>query len=391
MPELSPANVLAAVSLVVFAGMAWAALEMSLGQRSIQRLEEVDPEFEPFETCPSVSIVIPARNEERKLRDGLESVLALDYPELEIIVVDDRSEDATPAILAEIAATDRRVTAIHVRELPDGWLGKNHALEAGAGKASGEWLLFADADVVMSPSVLRRAVRCSVRRGLDHLAVAPRVTAPGTALKIVVNVFMVYFNLFFRPWKASDSKSGAYVGIGAFNLVRADAYRACGGHSPIRMRPDDDVRLGRLLKRRGFRQLAATGATLIRVEWYASLSELLEGLMKNMFAGFDYRLWMVVGATIGQALCFLWPYAGLFLTGGAPRWANLGTVLAMLWLYTAAARFSGTPAWHGLAFRGGVLILLFVLWKSTVRTLRAGGIQWRGTFYPLSRLKEKTD
>ncbi len=377
--------------MLVFAGLAWATVELFLGQRSVRPLEEVDPDIDATLKWPRVSVVIPARNEQRKLRSGLESVLELDYPELEIIAIDDRSEDATGAILDAIAAGDRRVRTVHVRELPEGWLGKNHALDQGARLASGEWLLFADADVVMAPSTLRRAIHRCLSGSLDHLTVAPRVDVPDLPLKVAVNVFMVYFSLFFRPWKAPDPRSRSHVGIGAFNLVRTAAYRACGGHRPIRMRPDDDVRLGRLLKRNGFRQAQATGATLIQVQWYATMGELVDGLLKNMFAGFDYRFWMVVGATIGQVVCFLWPFLGLFAVEGAARLANLGTVLLILCLYAAAARHSGTPAWHAVAFPLGVLLMLYILWKSTLTTLWTGGIRWRGTFYPLSALKAKMD
>ncbi|PYQ54946.1 MAG: hypothetical protein DMF53_28775 [Acidobacteria bacterium] len=146
------------------------AIQVLLGNRSIRALRDLPPLAGPL---PRVSIIIPARNEERNLEEALRSILALDYDNLEIDVVDDRSTDRTGEILDRMATADPRLRIVHVRELPPGWLGKNHALWLGAEKATGEFLLFTDADVVMAPSILRRAVGALVADRLDHLTAAP--------------------------------------------------------------------------------------------------------------------------------------------------------------------------------------------------------------------------
>src|SRR3569832_996684 len=148
------------------------AIQVHIGNKSIRSLRALPPLTGPL---PRVSIVIPARNEERNLEEALRSILALDYDNLEIDVVDDRSTDRTGEILDRMAAAEPRLRIVHVRELPPGWLGKNHALWLGAEKATGEYLLFTDADIVMDPSTLRRAVGLMLSDGLDHLPASPEI------------------------------------------------------------------------------------------------------------------------------------------------------------------------------------------------------------------------
>ena len=154
-------------------------------------------------------------------------------------------------------------------------------------------------------------------RKVDHVAVIPDVVVPGIALNAFIAAFGVFFSMYARPWKVRDPRSRAHIGVGAFNLIRAQVYRAIGGHAPIAMRPDDDIKLGKLVKKCGFHQDVAIGHGLITVEWYASVGEMIDGLMKNAFAGVDYSLWKVVGASIGLFTMDVWPFLGL-VVGGPP-------------------------------------------------------------------------
>jgi glycosyltransferase involved in cell wall biosynthesis len=360
------------------------AVRVYRGVRSIRALRDLPPLAGPL---PRVSIIIPARNEERNLEEALRSVLALDYDNLEIDVVDDRSTDRTGEILDRMAAADPRLRIVHVRELPPGWLGKNHALWLGAGKATGEFLLFTDADVVLAPATLRRAVGAMVADGLDHLTAAPEIARPGVLFEMFVGAFSLFFTLYTRPWKVKDPESPSHVGVGAFNLVRAAAYRAAGGHPAIAMRPDDDLKLGKLLKKKGFHQEFVFGLGALRVEWYASVRELIQGLMKNAFSGVDYRVWVVVVATVTQLLTLVWPFLALVLTAGATRWLNLGSVLVLVTLCWINAPLAGVRRWHGLGFPLATLLFLYILWRAMLLTLWRDGINWRGTHYPLASLK----
>jgi len=360
------------------------AFEILRGNRSIRFLRDLPPLASPL---PRVSIVIPARNEERNLEEALRSVLALDYDNLEIEVVEDRSTDRTGEILERMAAAEPRLRVVRVRELPPGWLGKNHALWLGAGKATGEFLLFTDADVVMAPSVLRRAVGAMVADGLDHLTASPEIDRPSALFEMFIGAFSLFFALFTRPWKVKDPKSPRYVGIGAFNLVRASAYRAVGGHRTIAMRPDDDLKLGKILKTGGCRQEFAFGQGMLRVEWYASVRELIQGLMKNAFSGVDYRVSVVVFSTVFQLALLVWPFLAIFVTHGATRWLNLASVLVLVALCWINAPLAGVRRWHGVGFPVVTLLFLYIVWRATVLTLWNDGIDWRGTHYPLAELK----
>ncbi len=359
-------------------------IEVWRGSQSIRRLRDVPAPSGPL---PRVSILIPARNEERNVEEALRSVLALDYENLEIDVVDDRSTDRTGEILDRMAAAEPRLRIVHVRDLPPGWLGKNHALWLGAEKATGEYLLFTDADIVMDPSTLRRAVGLMVRDGLDHLTASPQIERRGLLFEMFIGVFSLFFALFVKPWKVKDPKSPRHVGIGAFNLVRAEAYRAAGGHRAIAMRPDDDLKLGKILKKNGFRQELVYGQGLIRVEWYASVRELIQGLMKNAFSGVDYRLSVIIGSTIIQLAVYVWPFLALVLTSGAARWLNLASILTLLTLCWANAPLTGLRRWHGIGFPVASLLFLYILWRATLTTLWNDGIDWRGTHYDLASLK----
>lgn len=378
----SPLFWLAALTALVHVA---AFVELARGGRGLKHLHLLPP-GDPAQ-IPSVSIVIAARNEERGMEPALRSVLALQGERIEVIVVDDRSEDATGAILDRMAAANPRLRVVHVTELPPGWLGKNHALWLGAHAARGELLLFTDADVVMAPDTLLRAAAYLRREGLDFVAAAPRVVMPGVLLQTFGVVFTIFFSLFTRPWKARDPRSPAHIGIGAFNLVRADAYRRMGTHQVIAMRPDDDVKLGKLAKKHGFAQEFVIGAELISVEWYHSVREAVRGLRKNGFAGVDYRLWMVVAATVGQLLLYIWPWAAVWVTDGWTRGLYAAAIGIMLLMYAGSAAAQGSPVWRGVLFPVASVLFLVVVWNATLYALINRGIEWRGTHYPLDELR----
>ena len=247
---------------------------------------------------PRLSVVVPARDEASGIGRAVESLLAQDYPDLEIIAVDDRSSDATGAVLAKLAARDSRIRAIRVDQLPAGWLGKNHALWRGAESASGEWLLFTDADIVFAQGALRRAVAYAVAEQLDHLTLAPRLLARGLALRAFVAFFAYTFIALWGAYLANDPKSTRGVGIGAFNLVRRSAYARIGTMRALSLRPDDDIRLGRRLRGFGFRQRVLNGNDFLSVEWYPSLRAAISGLEKSMYSSLEYRLVDAVGVLL---------------------------------------------------------------------------------------------
>jgi glycosyltransferase involved in cell wall biosynthesis len=315
------------------------------------------------------------------------SLLALDYPHLELVVINDRSTDRTGAILKTLAAKEPTLRVVDVTELPPHWLGKNHALQLGADAATGEFLLFTDADVLFEPTALRRAVTLLKKFGLDHLTCAPQMIGGSRPAQMFVAAFAVFFSLYARPWKARDPRSKAHVGIGAFNLIRTSLYRTFGGHAPIAMRPDDDMKLGKLVKLNGGRQQFFSADGLIRVEWYPTLREAIEGLMKNAFSGVDYSVPLLFAASVAQLVLNVWPFVAVFVLHGPARMVYLLAAAVIVVISAIFAHRSGLSWWFGFTFPLSSLLFLYILWKAAFRTLREGGIRWRDTLYPLAELR----
>jgi len=373
---------LAAITLIL---AALAALDLRRGSRAIRALRDEAPR--PGADMPRVSIVVAARNEERNIREALSSLLALNYPDYELIVVDDRSTDRTGDILDDMTADNPRLKTIHVDSLPPGWLGKNHALWTGSQRASGNLLLFTDADIVMEPTVLTRAVTFLERQGLDHLAATPSMRMQGTLLGMFGTAFIVFFSLFARPWKARNPRSRFHIGIGAFNLVRHDVYRHVGGHETIRLRPDDDMKLGKIIKKAGYRQDAAYAPEFLAVEWYSSIGETIRGLEKNAFSGADYNITLVLCGCLFHFFCSFFPFAAPLLLHGPPRLLYLAAAGLILLATADSARFHGSKPWHALGYPVMTLLFVYILLRTMLLNLAEGGIRWRGTFYPLAELR----
>lgn len=375
-------TILAAVILIATAAT---VLRTLLGERRLQRLEDQDPTG--IEHWPSVSIVVAARNEERHIQVAIESLVEIDYDDCEILVVNDRSTDRTGAILESLATRHERLTVRTVDQLPAGWLGKNHAQWVGARAARGEYLLLTDADVVMDPPTLRHAMAFTLREEADHVAASPGTIMPTLMLQAFVVLFVDVFALFTRPWKVSDPKSAAHVGIGAFNLVRAEIYQAVGTHQRIAMRPDDDLKLGKIIKLAGYRQRFVIGTDMIRVPWYGSLGELISGMEKNAFSGVDYRVWMVVGGTAVLVLFGIWPFLAVWVTDGVDRLLYLATILLLLLRSLRTALRMRQQVWSAFFVPITIGLLIYIQWRAMLLTYINGGIRWRDTHYALEELK----
>ena len=337
---------------------------------------------------PTVTVVVAARDEEGAVEAATRSLLQLDYPELEVVVVDDRSNDATGRILDDLAAGAARLRVERVERLPEGWLGKTHALHVGARGARGSWLLFSDADVHFAPSALRRAVSYALARDLDHLAALPRFVAAGPFVGAFMGAFALLFSIYTRLWNAADPTSDAAVGIGAFGLVRRDAYDRIGGHASVRMRPDDDLALGEALKAAGARQEAVFASELVEVAWYRDVRSAIRGMRKNAFAGLDFSVTRAVAVVIALLATHVFPFAAVFFTNGPTRWAFLAVVATVLATYAWNQRITGHPWAYGLLHPLGVLFLCVAALRSAITALVTGEVEWRGTRYSLDEMRE---
>lgn len=360
-------------------------LEMALGTIKMASLQAIAPEVKPPQ--PFVSIIVAALNEEDTIGEALESLVHLDYDPLEIIAINDRSTDNTGTLLDDFAQRYQKIKVVHINQLPANWLGKHNALQEGAKRAQGDLLLFTDADVKLEPSTLKRAVRRLQDQNLDHLTLLFAAELSGSLLNMVVIEFGVNLAAFLKPWKASDPKSPRSIGIGAFNLLRRTAYEEIGGHSKIAMSPIDDVMLGVLLKSHGFRQECLHGADFVKVPWYHSLKAMIQGLEKNSFAALDYSIGKVVLASIFVIIVGIWPYWALVMTKGLTQLINAAIIGCYFLLFGSAAHFAGIPKRHLIWLPVSTYIRLYTLWRAVFVTIRQGGISWRGTFYPLEKLK----
>jgi glycosyltransferase involved in cell wall biosynthesis len=336
---------------------------------------------------PVISIIIAARDEEAEIEQALQSVLRIDYPALEVIVVNDRSTDGTGAVLERLREQHPQLNVVAITELPAGWLGKNHALWRGVQQAKGEWLLFTDADIVFAPPTLKRAMALA-HGTLDHLTISPGIRSISFWVNLLVALFGRNFAVFVQPWKVRDPKSPRYVGLGAFNLVRRSAYDKAGGHPPIRLRPDDDLKLGKILKNSGARQDIVFGDGALSLQWYSSVGVMACGLEKNVLAGVDYRISFLIFGLVFVLISDLGPW--LAIPFADPLAASVALIAGLLsMLGTALFLPQVGKSWCWAVFTPVLSsIIVYMFARSAWLTIYRGGIAWRGCFYSLRELKE---
>ena len=354
--------------------------------RRIPRMESFPPDAVDAETL--VSVLVAARNEAEELPQALPTLLAQSHPRFEVIAVDDRSDDSTGVILDDFAKRDQRLRVLHVSELPSGWLGKPHALQAAYEQSRGEWLLFTDADVHFHPETIARAIRLARERKLDHLTLMASLELRGFWEHVTLSYFALAFILGIRPWRAGMQRAGTYMGIGAFQLVRRTAYETSGGHNRLAMEVIDDMKLGKLVKKNGFHSSVALADAFVRVRWLKGLRNITRGLTKNVFAGMSFHVWKAVGTSVMTFLLSVLPFLALAFTHGLALdlaiAASAGAVLC-----NAAVLFGlgAESPLYALAHPFGAAVFGWIAIRSMAVTLRQGGIVWRGTFYPLDQLR----
>ncbi len=236
------------------------------------------------ERFPSLSVVIAACNEAATLEAAIQSLVAQDYSDLEIVIVDDRSTDGTGDLVERIVACSERVKAIHITDLPAGWLGKVNALRCGMEIARGKYILFTDADVHFSPGTLKSAMNLVITENLDHLTLFPRLLGRSLLHRALMQAFFVGYVR--RTKGACDLvHPKTSFGYGAFNLVRRDAFERTQGFEWFRMEILDDLALGTLMKRSGMRSGFAVAFDALSIVWYPGLRATIRGFGKNIVGG----------------------------------------------------------------------------------------------------------
>lgn len=367
----------------LFLGMTAAAVFHSRWARRLPSLEELCVTL-PGPHLVRCSVVLAARDEEARIESTVRHLLAQAGVQVEVIVVDDRSTDRTGEILKRLATEDTRVQVKRVEVLPEGWLGKCHACHLGANAATGDWILFTDADCWLKSDVILRALVVAERAKADHVTLTAGVVPESGGAQAWHLAFLVSLANWFSG--VNRDKPKAYLGMGAFNLVRASAYRECGGYAALRLTILDDVRLGLLLRRVGKRTRGFIGGADAECHWSPTARGMIKITEKNYFAAMDFRFVPAVLAGLAGLLVCCVAIIGPF-TGTV---AGIAAGLALLSLMLPAGIFARRLGW---SFHGAVLtpfifpVLFYAMLNSALVTVRQGGIRWRETFYPLEDLR----
>ena len=366
-------------------------VDAALGVRTLTNISSPEWDRTPATSAgnPRVAIIVPARNEENSIGQALSRLLAMEYDNYEVIAIDDRSTDRTGEIMDRVASVSQgRLKVVHIRELPPGWMGKAHAMWTAARKADSDWLLFTDADVMFRPDCLRRAIAYAETERADHLVVLPHVIMKRPGEKMMLSFFQVLFAFGHRPWKVADPKTKDHMGVGAFNLVRRSTYEAIGTYERLRFEVVDDMKLGKVIKNAGFRQRVVFGDNLIEIRWAQGARGVVNNLTKNFFAVMSFQIWRALLGCAGMAILNLMPFMGLLF---APGWARVPYAVAIgsvFLLYTGIWRQAEIHPWYFLLHPVSTVLFVYTMLRSMFVTLRNGGVEWRGTVYPLEELRK---
>jgi glycosyltransferase involved in cell wall biosynthesis len=345
---------------------------------------------------PRVAIIVPARNEEASIEQALAQLLALDYDNYEVIAINDRSTDRTGAIMDGVAASrgSNQLKVVHIRELPAAWMGKAHAMWTAARNVTDcEWLLFTDADVMFRPDCLRRAIAYAETERADHVVLFPRTVMKRPGEKMMLAFFQLMFVFGHRPWKVADPKAKDHIGVGAFNLVRRSVYEAVGTYEALRFEVVDDMKLGKVIKNAGFRQRNVLGRSvlakdLLEIRWARGARGVVRNLTKNFFAVMSFQWWRAVLFCAAAAIGNVLPFLGVFLAHGAARIPYAVALACIFFLYVGMSVYSDVRPWYFFLHPLGTLLFIYTMLRSMIFTLWRGGVEWRGTFYPLDELRK---
>ena len=373
-------------------GAAWFSRVVEAGMGMPEVLDIATPKWaEANRSFPRVSIIVPAKNEEGTIAGVLRGLLALDYPNYEVLAVDDRSTDATGQRMDEVAVSEGahgRLKVLHIQKLPERWLGKTHAMWSAGKQATGDWLLFTDADVFFRPDTLRRAIAYAESERADHLVVFPTLVMKSPGERMMIAFFQTLFAFGHRPWKVADPKAKDHMGVGAFNLIRREAYEKVGTYQRLRMEVLDDMKLGKVVKNAGLAQRNVFGDGLLSIHWAKGALGVVNNFTKNFFAVMSFQWWRTVATAVALLFLNLIPFVGVWFASG---WSRAGYALALLSMFAIYAGMSlrtKIAPYYFFLHPVSTLLFNYALLRSMFVTLKDGGVTWRGTKYPLEDLRK---
>jgi chlorobactene glucosyltransferase len=361
----------------------------------------VKPEKEILREAPLVSIIIPARNEARNIQRCVQGALSQTYPDLEVIVVDDRSTDATPRILAEIAGQHEQnrskqgavLKVVQGKDLPLGWAGKPHALAQGAAQAQGDWLCFLDSDTFAAPELVSAAFVTAAEHQADLFTILTNQELGSFWEKAIQPLVFTALAVGFSPRLVNDPRRPEAVANGQFILIRRAVYDAVGGHAAVWDQIVEDKVLAERVKRSGYRLVVGDGRAVARTRMYTRFSEIWEGWTKNIYLGMRDRLGLLlVGAVVGLVGALIlptWLAGGLlwFMFSGQVGAAVVALQGLLLWAVLLYARiqvsrsFDISP-WYALTLPLGAAVFTGMMFASAYKVISGQGVTWKGRKYP---------
>ncbi len=342
-----------------------------------------------------ISVCVPARNEERNIRACVEGILAQDYPNFEVIVLDDRSTDSTHEILVSIRSTTDKLQIINGSDLPTGWAGKPHALYQASASARGDWLCFVDADTFIAPETLSSCYVKALETKADMFTIMTFQSLGSFWEKTVMPIVMTALSVGFSPRKVNDPNTKDAIANGQFIMIKRSVYDALGGHESVKDSIVEDKDISEQVKWKGFRLIVADGMKVAKTRMYTSLSEIWEGWTKNIYLGLRDQTGLLWLGAFGALLAFLasiflpaWPLLGMnwYLNGG--DWMALGVVLEslMLWAYLIQARAMialklKISPWYALTLPLGAGVFGTMMLTSAWNVVSRKGVTWKGRVY----------
>ncbi len=351
----------------------------------------------PLVNGPLISVCIPARNEELNIRACVEAVLNQTYRNFEIIVLDDRSTDATPEILRELAAHSDKLKVISGSDLPSGWAGKPHALYQAANACGerSEWLCFIDADTFLAPGALASCYAKAVETGADLFTIMTFQITGSFWERAVLPLVMTALSVGFSPRKVNNPRRKDAIANGQFIMIKRNVYDAIGGHERVKDQIVEDKAISELVKWNGYRLIVADGREVARTRMYTSFATLWEGWTKNIYLGLrDQRGLMILGAfgalvsVIAALFMPIWPLLGLFWFFHNGGWMALAVIVEALIVWTVlifmramVAYKMNIPRWYALTTPLGAAVFAAMMFTSTWKVLSGQGVTWRGRKY----------
>jgi chlorobactene glucosyltransferase len=350
---------------------------------------------QPPSNPPLISVCVPARNEERNIRACVEGILNQDYPNLEVIVLDDRSTDATPEILRKLAAQNDKLHVISGSDLSAGWAGKPHALHQASAVARGEWLCFIDADTFLAPETLSSCYAKALETDADMFTIMTFQILGSFWEKTVMPLVMTALSVGFSPRKVNNPKTRDAIANGQFILIKCSVYDAIGGHESIKDRIVEDKALSERVKWNGHRLIVADGMRVARTRMYTSLPEMWEGWTKNIYLGLRDQAGLLWLGAFGAFLAFmaslflpLWPLLGIigYLKGGGGMALTVTAEALALWEYLIVvraqiARKMNISRWYALTTPLGAAVFAAMMLASTWKVISGKGVTWKGRTY----------